>query len=322
MSEYPKNRLGPHWNNGSGDGSFPFPFPHSPTEPAHPQPGQPPHPGHYPMPGQPPNPGQAPLPSDFLPHPQPLPPQMQPAPPDPPDETGGGGDGDGDGDGWFFPPQPPYNPSEPPYPYVVRDITSAMPDHAMYVLVTVPWYAPGQIANLTTFGAPPPALVSYWIYPVHYVETQVRQYFHPKGPFQTRPEGMGVPIDCDETYYRELGWIASPPKIERYPVFSLGLAGWLVPYDCTLLDTQVSDWQLVTVNRYSPDSAIDVVNDRLQEIRDNHWLNPKWLSGINEATKILGLSPDVCDTAELYVKARGTNVVPLVCATPDWEPDI
>lgn len=305
----------PHGNGNGNAPAQPVEPPDAPPMPGHPPPQGPPMPGHPPQQAPPqgfpfPPPQGPPPAASFAPPPQP---QLQAAPPDPPEGTGGGG-GDDDGDGWDFPPWPPYGQVNHENPFVVRHISTVLPEHPMYAIATCPWYAPGEIANLSLLGAPPPTIISYWVFPVQYIETQVRQYFRPEGPFKPLPPNVGDPTDHDEAHYRELGWKANPVSVERCAVFLMNPGGRLVEFDYYILDTPVSDWQMVTIDRQYDDGGATIM-DRLEHVRDHKWLNPDWLESIPAFYAPFNQLPS------LYQQARDLPV-PLACATPGWEMDL
>lgn len=283
-------------NNGNGNGEG-YPF-ETPTVPG--PPGAPPMPGAYPYQPQmapPPPPAAPPAPE----------PQLQAAPPDsppPPDDD----DGD-DGDDWFFPPCPPIGTGESASPFGVRHLSSTLPENPMYVVATVPYDAPGVISRCDHLGYPPPNMVAFWVFPVQYIELQVRQYFRPPMPSMPLPHGVGFVDDHDEKKIRKLGWLANPPITERWPVFQYSSGGHMIQFDDSVIDTPYSDWRIVTVDRHMQNPLLAIEN--LAEQGRMKWLHPKWLENI-----AANAPPPFSNLPTLYEQARAT--VPMICATPGW----
>ena len=313
----PPNRIAKYLDQQpDGDERFPYPSPPMPM----PAPLMPPPIAHPPQQLPPQFTPGAPL-MPFQPHffaPPPVappqayqPPELQAAPPDqhPPPPYGGDGGG-GDGGDWSFPPSPPMGRGKLANPFVTRHVTTAMVENPMYVVATVPFYGENEIALCSNAGNPPPICIAYWVFPVSYVEIQVRQYFHPPGPFATVPDNAAGWPDHDEATFRKMGWLASPATTHRWPVFQYDPAGQMVNFDASILDTPYSDWRLGTVDRYV--QLIGDVVDKLAEDSRKMWLHPPWLKGMPMMYAPFTGLPSLYSQALEYGS-------PLVCATPGWE---
>ena len=237
--------------------------------------------------------------------PPPAPPRKPatPPPPTPVDEDGG----EGGGDDWSFPVLPPRGNPNSENPFTVLHLTTTIPDNPMYVVVGVPFYAPFQFAESYRPGFPPPNLIGYYVFPVQYIEVQVRQYYRPPAPFIQVSQSYGQMPDHSPKHYRKMGWFANPPVTERLPVFNYSVGGMMVPFEPMTLDTPYSDWRIGTCDRLIGDPD-DVVYGLACQSR-NALCNPNWLQPT-------GPYQPFPQMAAAYDLARQT--IPLVCAN-GWE---
>lgn len=288
--KYP-NRIKKFFEN-AGNGA-PFPGPDAPTQNpfyAPPQPGAPPP--IAPPPGSPVNPPQ---------------PQKQPAPPDIPPPISGGGGGGGN---WEFPAVPPFGSRDSLNPFVVRDIQTIQPASLMFVMASMPFNVDGSVPALERPGTPPPAIIAYWCFPVQYVEVQVRQYFHPKGPFVLTPDGSFQPPDHSEKAYRKMGWVAGPIRTERLPVFQVGHGGQFVPFDPSVIDTPVSDWCVISLTFGA--MIFDQLKLMARKVTDAKWLNPSWLAPLRKTGGgAFANLPYLYDQAKEFIRIE--------CASPGYD---
>jgi len=241
-------------------------------------------------------------------------PKLKSAPPVPPNTfDDGGGDGDGDdGSGWFFPSTPPAGSAVASVPYVVQSLTTAICEPPMYVVATVPFLGPGVVWSRVLQWIPPPVLIAYWIYPVSYIEVQVRQYFRTKYPIAASPIGPPsvLMLDHNESAFRAEGWIGCQPVCERKPIFSMSHSADLTPYEPRVLDTPYSDWCAVTIPGCSLSNISETLKDALLCSKMS-WLNPPWLKFSGE------LSPPLASIREQYIEAYSETR--MHCVQPQWK---
>lgn len=225
----------------------------------------------------------------------------------PVDEDGGGGGG---GDDWDFPALPPRGTPNPENPFTVQALSTMNPEHPMYVVAGVSFYAPFQFAESARPGMPPPKLIAYYVFPVQYIEVQVRQYYRPPAPFIEVNQSYSQMPDHSPRTYRKMGWYASAPVTERLPVFNYSVGGMMIPFEPMTLDTPYSDWRIITCDR-SFGSPKDAVYRLACQCR-MALCNPNWLmpQGPHQPFPQLRAAYDLA-----------AQTIPLVCANGWGSPD-